>query len=269
MSTRNGFTSLTTTRAPRCRHTIAMSAPMGPPPKTSTASPAFTSARRTSCVATASGSITAASSSSSDAGTRSRRSVGTVPVLLHAARLLHAEHAQAIAEIGRAHAAGAAGAAHAQRLHHHALARAEARGARRLGDLGQRLVADDAAARDAVVEVALEDVQIGAADADAPHAQQRLAGRRLRHRRGADAELPRRPRRMTRASAALRRAPPDHVDLRFAPRRQHPALPALALLLAGELAMRASHARPGRPDPPAPARAPSRRSSPAASSSER
>jgi len=39
-------------------------------------------------------------------------------------------------------------------------------------DLGKRLVADDAALRYAVIEMALEDVQVGAADPDAKHAQQ-------------------------------------------------------------------------------------------------
>ena len=77
-SIRNGFTSLTITLAPRCRHTIAMRAPIGPPPRTSTASPAFTSARRTSWVATASGSIMAAWSSPRVSGTWSIRTAGTV-----------------------------------------------------------------------------------------------------------------------------------------------------------------------------------------------
>src|SRR5437667_400531 len=62
---------------------------------------------------------------------------------------------------------------------------------RRLHDLGERLVTDDAAARDAVVEVALEDVEIGATDAHATHAQQRLAACRRRHGDGAGREPPR------------------------------------------------------------------------------
>ena len=77
-SIRYGFTSLTITFAPRWRQTIAMSAPIGPPPRTSTESPSFTSARRTSWVATASGSIMAASSSPSVSGTCSMREAGTV-----------------------------------------------------------------------------------------------------------------------------------------------------------------------------------------------
>ncbi len=52
---------------------MAMSVPMGPPPNTSTASPGFTSARRTSCTAMASGSMSAACSSDSEAGTRMSR----------------------------------------------------------------------------------------------------------------------------------------------------------------------------------------------------
>ena len=107
-----------------------------------TASPSFTSARRTSCVATASGSITAASSSPSVAGTREQARRRHRPVLLHPAGHVHAEHAQPVAEIGGAHPAGAAGAAHLERLHHHALARAEAAGGGRLHDVGQGLVAD-------------------------------------------------------------------------------------------------------------------------------
>src|SRR6185436_15820211 len=110
------------------------------------------------------------------------------PVLLHAARLVDTEHLERVAEVGRAAAARAAGAAHAQRLHHDPVARREARRARRLGHVGQRLVADGAAAGHAVIEMPLEDVQIGAADADAPHPQQRLVAAGLRHLRGADAE---------------------------------------------------------------------------------
>ena len=77
-SIRYGLTSLTMTRAPRWRDTIAMRAPMGPPPSTSTESPDLTAARRTSCVATASGSIMAAWSSPSEAGTWSIRLASTV-----------------------------------------------------------------------------------------------------------------------------------------------------------------------------------------------
>jgi len=54
-----------------------MRAPMGPPPKTSTASPGPTLARVTSWVAIANGSITAACSSVREAGTLMMRSVGT------------------------------------------------------------------------------------------------------------------------------------------------------------------------------------------------
>ena len=74
---RNGLTSMTITRAPRWRETSAMRQPMGPPPRTTTASPAFTWARVTSWVAMASGSISAAWSSLSESGTLMSRPVGT------------------------------------------------------------------------------------------------------------------------------------------------------------------------------------------------
>ena len=90
-------------------------------------------------------------------------------------RVFDAEHLEAVAQVARAHAAGAARPARHDGLDDHAIARAEAAGRRRLGDLGEGLVADDPAARDAMVEMALEDVQVGAADPDAAHAQQRLA----------------------------------------------------------------------------------------------
>src|SRR5437773_5887292 len=47
---------------------------------------------------------------------------------------------------------------------------------RRLGDLAERLVADDAALRHAMVEVALEDMEVRPADADALDPEQGLAG---------------------------------------------------------------------------------------------
>src|SRR5207247_1639181 len=77
ISSRWRFTSTTTTRAPRWRLTSAISAPIGPPPKTSTASSRFTAARRTSCVATASGSMSAAWSSPRGSGTLRRRAAST------------------------------------------------------------------------------------------------------------------------------------------------------------------------------------------------
>ena len=43
-----------------------------------------------------------------------------------------------------------------------------------LDDFGQHLVPDDSAARHAMIEVPLIDVQIGAADADPPDPEQRL-----------------------------------------------------------------------------------------------
>src|SRR5215813_3496003 len=130
-STRNGFTSDTRTRAPRCRETVVERVGHLDQPR------------------------------------RRHR-----PVILHAARHVHAEDLEAVADVGRAHPARAAFAAEPERLDDHAVARSEPAGRGRLGDLGEGLVADDAALRHAVVEMALIDVQIGAADADAPDAEQ-------------------------------------------------------------------------------------------------
>src|SRR5437763_8830258 len=100
-------------------------------------------------------------------------------VLAHAAGQVDAEHLELIAEIRRAHPTRAARAAAHDWLDHDPVAGGEPAVLRRLDDLGERLVADDAAARNAVVEMALEDVEIGAADADPAHPQKRLAaGRR-------------------------------------------------------------------------------------------
>ena len=49
-------------RAPKCRATVAISTPIGPPPMTTTLSPGASSERRTSCTATATGSTSAACS---------------------------------------------------------------------------------------------------------------------------------------------------------------------------------------------------------------
>ena len=46
---------------------------------------------------------------------------------------------------------------------------------RRLGDLGEGLVPDDAALGHALIQVSLEDVEIGAADAHALHLEHGLA----------------------------------------------------------------------------------------------
>ena len=110
------------------------------------------------------------------------------PVLPHAARQVHAEDLEAVAEVGRAHAAGAARAAEPERLDDDAVARRDARPGRRLDDLAERLVADHAAPRHAVVEVTLIDVQVGPADPDALDAQERLARLRDRDRRRAGRE---------------------------------------------------------------------------------
>ena len=88
-------------------------------------------------------------------------------VLPHATGQVDAEHLEAVAEVRRAHPAGPAGSADRERLDDDAVAGLEAAASRRLGDLAEGLVADDATLRHAVVEVALEDVEIGAADADA------------------------------------------------------------------------------------------------------
>ncbi len=151
---------------------------MGPPPNTRTVSPALTSARATSCVATESGSMSAASSSASDAGTLRSRSTGTFQVLAHAARQIDAEHLEVVAKIVGADATRAAGAAEKNRLDHHAIAFGEAGSGGRLRDVGEDLMTDDAVLRHTMIEMPLEDVQVAAADAHAPHAEQRFAGRR-------------------------------------------------------------------------------------------
>ena len=112
-------------------------------------------------------------------------------VLAHAARQLHADDLERIAEVGGAHPAGAAGSAEREWLEDNTVAGREAARRGRLDDLGERLVADHAALRHAMVEVALEDVQIGAADADAADSQEGLGRPGRRERRLADREGPR------------------------------------------------------------------------------
>ena len=114
---------------------------------------------------------------------------GHRPVLLHPAGDIHAQHLQVVAEVGRTHPAGAARAAELDGLDDHAVAFHEAADAGARHDLGEGLVADDPAARHAVIEVPLEDVEIGTADADPAHPQERFAVGRLRHRHGAGLEL--------------------------------------------------------------------------------
>src|SRR5262249_1650976 len=96
---------------------------------------------------------------------------------------------EAIAKVVTAHLARAALATRMDRLHHHPIARLEARTRRRLHHLRESLVADDAALRNAMIEMALEDVEIGAADAGAADAEQGLVWRALgpRDRAGAEA----------------------------------------------------------------------------------
>ena len=110
------------------------------------------------------------------------------PVVLHPARQLHAVDLEAIAEVVAAHPAGAALAAGVDGLDHHAIPRPEAAARRRLHHLREGLVPDDAALGDAVIEMALEDVQVGAADAGASHSEERLVGGARRARDGAGAE---------------------------------------------------------------------------------
>jgi hypothetical protein len=57
--------------------TVAINRPTGPPPTTTTFSPARSSARRTSCTATATGSITAARRSGSADGSAISVDAGT------------------------------------------------------------------------------------------------------------------------------------------------------------------------------------------------
>src|SRR5207247_101154 len=97
---------------------------------------------------------------------------------LHAARQVHAEHLEAVAEVRGAEPAGPAAPAELERLDDDAVTGREAASCGRLGDLAEGLVADDAALRHAVVEVALEDVEVGPADADALDSQQGLPGPR-------------------------------------------------------------------------------------------
>src|SRR5205823_6262442 len=100
-------------------------------------------------------------------------------VLAHAAGEVDAEHLELIAETRGAHATRAAGAAAHDRLDHDAVAGCKPAVLRRLDDLGERLVADDAAARNTVIEVTLVDVEVGTADVHPSHPQQCLAaGRR-------------------------------------------------------------------------------------------
>src|SRR3989442_3324140 len=98
----------------------------------------------------------------------------------------NAEHLEAVAEVRRSHPAGPTLLAERERPGDAAIAGVEAAPRGRLGHLAEDLVADDAALRHTVVEVALEDVQVGPADADALDPQQGLAGRRRgrRHRPG-------------------------------------------------------------------------------------
>ena len=105
------------------------------------------------------------------------------PALLHPSGRVDPEHLELVAEKARAHLAGPAGAAEAQGLHDDSVALGEAALCRSLRDFREGLVADDAALGHAVVEVALEDVQVRPADADPLDVQERFARARARLRR--------------------------------------------------------------------------------------
>ena len=101
---------------------------------------------------------------------------GHRPVLLHPAREVDAQDLQVVADVAGADPARPARPAEPDGLHHDAVARREAAAGGGLDDLRERLVADDPALRDPVVQVALEDVEVRAADADPQDAEESLAG---------------------------------------------------------------------------------------------
>jgi hypothetical protein len=115
---------------------------------------------------------------------------GHGPVVLHPSRDVDTENLQAIAEVLGAHPACAAHAARDHGLDDNAITLPEAARGRRLRHFGKGLVTDDAAFGHTMIEVALEDVKVRAADADATHAQQCLALLGHRHRRGRGSERP-------------------------------------------------------------------------------
>src|SRR4029453_9355025 len=89
------------------------------------------------------------------------------PVLLHSAREIDAKDLEVIADVVGADTARPARPAEADGFDHDAIAGRYAAASRRLHDLGERFVANDPAVRDPVVEVPLEDVEAGSADAAA------------------------------------------------------------------------------------------------------
>ena len=113
------------------------------------------------------------------------------PVLLHPARQVDAQDLQVVADVAGPDPARAARPAEPHGLDHDAVAGLDAAAGGRLDDLGERLVADDAAARDAIVEMPLEDVEIRPADAHPPDAEEGLARAGRGDRRLARGEGPR------------------------------------------------------------------------------
>src|SRR5262249_2817419 len=97
------------------------------------------------------------------------------PVFLHPAWEIHPHDLEVVAEVAGTDPARATRPAGSHGVHHDANAGLEDAAGRGLDDLGEGLVADDAAPRDSIVEVPLEDVQVGPADADPERAKERFA----------------------------------------------------------------------------------------------
>ena len=77
------------------------------------------------------------------------------PVLLHATCHVDSKDLEVVAEVRGSHSAGAACTAEAQRLHDNPVAGPEAAPRGRLGNLGKRLLSDDASPGNAVIEMPL------------------------------------------------------------------------------------------------------------------
>src|SRR5690606_26563259 len=106
---------------------------------------------------------------------------GHRPVVLHPAGRVDAENGEVPTEVRRTHPAVATGAAESDRLDDDAGAGCDRAVGRSRHDLRQHLVADRSVDRHAMIEMALEDVEVAAADAHAADAQERLAWSRRRH----------------------------------------------------------------------------------------
>src|SRR6266542_50737 len=141
------------------------------------------------------------------------------PVLLHSPRKIDAEDLEAVAEVRGPHHAGPAAAAERYGLDDHAIALAEGP-AGRLDDLGEGLVTDDPAPGHAMIEMPLEDMQVGPADPHTPHAEQGVVGPRRRHRHGPRGEPPRSlvDRRSNRLGHGRDSTKPDVTTPRWTPR---------------------------------------------------